>query len=154
MEESPLPNIRQAFGSRLGHTSRRWRQAVDQRLQPFNLTEATWLPLLYVARGRQPMRQKNLADALGIEGSTLVRLIDALDCAGLIERRTGDDRRARTLHITPRGDELVEQLEAAVADIRQQILADISDAELALTLGVLERICAALARLRVPEPVP
>jgi MarR family transcriptional regulator for hemolysin len=152
MDASPPSNIRHVFGHRLGHASRRWRQAVDERLQPFGLTDATWLPLLHVARSRGPMRQKDLADLLGINCSTLVRLIDALDHAGLVERQTDGDRRARTLHLTPRGRVLVEQVEAVVAEIRQQVLAGISDEELALTLSVIERICAALARVPAPEP--
>ena len=151
MDASRL-NIRQVFGSRLGHAARLWRRAVDERLQPFGLTEATWLPLLYVARGKAPMRQKDLADAIGIESSTLVRLLDALDQSGLIERQTDGDRRARTLHLTPNGQALVDQVEIATAEIRQQILAGIADAELAVTLSVIERICAALARVRLTEP--
>ena len=94
------------------------------------------------------MLQKNLAASLGIECSTLVRLIDALDHAGLIERQTGGDRRSRTLHVTPRGRALVEQVEAAAPGIRAQVLADVSDAELATTLSVFEKICAGLTRER------
>jgi MarR family transcriptional regulator for hemolysin len=124
---------------------------VNERLLPFGLTDATWLPLLHVARGRAPMRQKDLAESIGIESSTLVRLIDALDQAGLIERRTEDDRRARTLRLTPRGRELVEHVDAATAEVRRQILAGISDEDLAITLRVIERICAALTRARAPE---
>lgn len=151
MDDSLSLNIRQIFGSRLGHTSRQWRLAVDERLQPFGLTEATWLPLLYLARGKMPMRQKDLAETVGIESSTLVRLIDALDHAGLIERRIDGDRRARLLCLTPRGQALVEQVEEVAADVRQQILADISDEELAATLRVIERIYGALIHMRTAD---
>ena len=99
------------------------------------------------------MRQKDLADSLGIEGSTLVRLIDSLDRAGLIERHPNADRRARTLHLTQRGRELFEQVEAATIAVRQEILDGISDEDLAVTVGVTERICAALAKIRTAEPV-
>ena len=152
MDESPPLNIRQVFGRRLGYTARQWRLAVDERLQPFGLTEASWLPLLHLARGRMPMRQKDLAESVGIESSTLVRLIDALDEAGLIERRTDCDRRAKILCLTPRGRAQVEKVEEAAAAIRQQILASISDEELTMTLSVIDRICAALTRARAPEP--
>jgi MarR family transcriptional regulator for hemolysin len=152
MEQAPPFNVRQVFGSRLGHTNRQWRRAVDVRLQPFGLTEATWLPLVYLSRCKGPIRQKDLADCIGIEGSTLVRLIDALDRAGLIERRIDRDRRAKILHLTPDGHALVEQVEAVTAGVRQQVLVGITDAELAVALSVLERIGAALARLHAPEP--
>ncbi len=151
MDESPSLNIRQIFGRRLGHTARQWRRAVDERLLPFGLTEATWLPLLYLSREKAPMRQKELAESVGIESSTLVRLIDALDHAGLIERRIDGDRRARLLCLTPRGHVLVEQVETVAAEVRQRILASISDEELATTLSVIDRICAALVEVRAPE---
>jgi len=153
MDASPPLNIRQVFGSRLGYTARQWRRAVDERLVPFGLTEATWLPLVHVARGRTPMRQKDLAESIGIEGSTLVRLIDALDHAGLIERRTEGDRRARLIRLTPRGSALVEKVEAVSTAIRRQILAGISDEDLTITLSVIDRICAALTRVNAAKPV-
>jgi MarR family transcriptional regulator for hemolysin len=150
MDAPSPPSVRQVFGRRLGHTAKQWRRAMDQRLLQFGLTEATWAALLHVARGSGPMRQKDLAGCLGIESSTLVRLIDALGEAGLIDRRTDGDRRVRTLHLTPRGRLLVAQVEAAAVPIRQQVLAGISDDELASVLSVFERICAAL---ECPPPV-
>ena len=145
----PLP--RQVFGRRLIHTARQWRRIVDEQLQPFGLSDATWSPLAHIARCPEPMRQKDLAKAIGIDSSSLVRLLDALDEAGLIARQTEGDRRANTLHITPRGQALVEQVQAATATIRQRILAGVSEAELASALSVFERVCAALARERAPE---
>lgn len=149
--DASKPNIRQVFGSRLNHTARQWRQAVNNQLAPFGLTDATWLPLLHVARGKIPMRQKDLAESVGIESSTLVRLVDALDKAGLIERRIEADRRVRNIRLTTRGRVLVEQMEAVTTAVRNRVLAGISDEELALTLSVIERIDAALARVRAPE---
>lgn len=145
-------NIRRLFGSRLGYVSRQWRRAVDERLQPFGLTEATWLPLLHIARN-EPLRQKDLAEVVGIECSTLVRLIDALDNAGLINRvPDGDDRRAKLLSLTPSGRVLVEKVETATNIIRQQIFEGIGDEELTIALNVIDRICAGLNRKWTPRP--
>jgi len=151
MNESPTPNIRQSFGSRLGNTSRHWRRAVNEQLLPFGLTEATWLPLLYLSRGGTHIRQKDLAETVGIDCSTLVRLVDALDHAGLIERKTDEDRRAKILCLTPQGRKVVKRVEAVTSKIRQQILADISDEELETTLNVIDRVCAALNRACPPK---
>jgi MarR family transcriptional regulator for hemolysin len=142
--ESARSNLRLSFGIRLGVTSRHWRRAVDEQLRPFGLTEATWLPLLYLSRGNAPMRQKDLAAQVGIESSTLVRLIDALDQAGWIERQADDDRRAKILCLTRRGRSVVKRVEAAAAKVRQRILANVTDEELAITLNVIDRVCAAL----------
>jgi MarR family transcriptional regulator for hemolysin len=150
MDALPSFTLRQAFGRRLNYTARQWRRAVDDQLQPFGLSDATWLPLVYIARGTEPMRQKDLAKVVGIESSTLVRLLDALDDAGLIARQTDGDRRVKTLHLTPRGRQLVEQVQTTTDAIRQRILAGITEAELTTALSVFERVCAALARERAP----
>src|SRR5689334_25036268 len=92
------------FGYRVSRISRRLRQAVDAELQVFGLTEATWRPLAYVGRLGGGVRQKELATALGIEGPSLVRLLDSLERRGLIERREDEyDRRARGIYLTPAG---------------------------------------------------
>ena len=107
------------FGTQLSHTARHWRRAVDRRLQPFGLTEATWLPLVRVARAEKPMRQKDLAASLGLDGSSVVRLLDALEDAGLIERREEDiDRRAKVLVLTRKGRAIVERIEAVAREVR------------------------------------
>src|SRR5258708_1321126 len=79
--------LRESFGSLIALTGRQWRRAVDRRLQPFGLTEATWLPLIHLARAPVPPRQKDLAASLVLDGSSVVRLLDALETYGLIERR-------------------------------------------------------------------
>src|ERR1700761_3383653 len=105
--------LRDGFGSLIARAGRQWRRAVDRRLQPFGLTEATWLPLIHLARASAPMRQKDLAAALGLEGSSVVRLLDALETSGHIERREeGADRRAKVISVTARGWSIIEQVEA------------------------------------------
>src|ERR1700678_4793519 len=93
MKKSQL-QLHEAFGSLVARVARQWRRAVDRRLQPFGLTEATWLPLIYLARATVPMRQKDFAAALTLDGSTGVRLLDALEASELVESQEEDrDRR-------------------------------------------------------------
>ncbi len=67
--------------------------------------EATAHPLLILSRpGRENVRQGVLADEMGLEGPSVVRLIDLLAAEGLVERREDPtDRRAKVLHLTPAG---------------------------------------------------
>ena len=73
--------LRDGFGSVVARTGRQRRRAVDRRLQRFGLSEAAWLPLIHLARAPAPMRQKDLAAALALDGSSVVRLLDALATA-------------------------------------------------------------------------
>jgi MarR family transcriptional regulator, transcriptional regulator for hemolysin len=139
--------LRGNFASLVARAARQWRRTVDRRLQPFGLTEATWLPLIYLARAPVPMRQKDLAAALALDGSSVVRLLDALAASELVERREEDgDRRARILVPTRRGLSIAEQVEAVSREVRNAALAGVSDDQLESAAAVLELICLNLAK--------
>ncbi|CAM5768716.1 MarR family winged helix-turn-helix transcriptional regulator [Bosea minatitlanensis] len=139
---------REMIGRTVARAGRLLRRAVDLRLQAFGLTEATWLPLLHLSRAAEPMRQKDLAASLNLDGSTVARLLDALQAAALIERREDEaDRRAKTIHLTPEAEDLVAQVEAISREVRLAAIQGIPDEDIACTAAVLERICAALTTL-------
>lgn len=138
--------IRNGFGSLLALTARQWRRAVDRGLQPFGLTEATWLPLLRLSRAPESMRQKTLAASLSLDSSAVVRLLDSLQSAGLIERREEDgDRRAKTIVLTQSGQEMVDRAEASAREVRDGALAGLSNEDIETTCRVLEHICRTLS---------
>jgi MarR family transcriptional regulator, transcriptional regulator for hemolysin len=138
--------VRTAFPSLIANIGRQWRRAVDVRLQPFGLTEATWLPLLHLARAPRPMRQKDLAASLSLDSSTVVRLLDNLQAAGLIERREEPgDRRAKSIVLTALGRSMVEQVEVVSQEIRRAVLSGLSDGEIAAATETLQHICRTLA---------
>ncbi|PTM43107.1 MarR family transcriptional regulator [Bosea sp. 124] len=134
------------IGRTVARTARVWRRALDIRLQAFGLTEATWLPLLHLSRAGEPMRQKDLAASLGLDGSTVARLLDGLQASALIERREDEeDRRAKTIHLTREGETLVDRVETVSRDVRLAAIRDIPEEDLLHTIAVLDRICEALA---------
>lgn len=145
---SPSPDLRRsAFGALLARTSRQWRRAADQRLQPFDLTEATWLPLVHIARAATPPRQKDLAASLSLDGSSVVRLLDNLETAGLIKRREeATDRRAKAIFLTARGRAIADKVEVAAQQVRRDALAGLSDRDIETAYRVLTHICGALER--------
>jgi len=136
---------RAQFGAIVSLTARAWRRAVDRRLQPFGLTQATWLPLVRLARADRPMRQKDLAASLGLDSSSVVRLLDALQAAGLVERKEEDgDRRAKVLVLTAKGHTTVERIEQAAGQVRDDVLQGIPESEIEQTYHLLRRVCDAL----------
>jgi MarR family transcriptional regulator for hemolysin len=142
----PPDAMRNGFAILLSQTARQWRRAVDRRLQPFGLSEATWRPLLHLARAGVPMRQKELAASLGLDNSSVVRTLDALQAAGLIERREDqDDRRARAIVPTESGHAIVAQVEQVARQVRAETLAGLTDPEVETAYRVLDRISQTLA---------
>ncbi|HEY1780090.1 MAG TPA: MarR family transcriptional regulator [Roseiarcus sp.] len=146
-------DARARFAPLVAHVAREWRRAVDGRLQVYGLTEATWLPLLRIARSESPMRQNELAASLSLDGSSVVRLLDALENAGLIERCADvADRRAKSLALTSRGRRTVDKVERVSQDIRDVVLGEVSDEDLARILDRLETIRDRLLSLGEARP--
>ncbi len=117
------------------------------------MSEATSHPLRMLARGGKPIRQGALADELGIEGPSLVRVIDLLAAEGLVERQEDPtDRRAKMLQITPLGEAKVEEIIGVVRRVRVELFKGVSADELATTFDVLRRIeSSALRSLDMAE---
>lgn len=138
---SPIDRL----GAQLTKAARHWRKAADQRLQPYGLTEAMWLPLIRIARAEQPMRQKDLAASLMVDNSAVVRLLLNLEKSGLVERQEGADRREKILVLTEEGQRVVAQVESVVSELKQLTLANLPAEEIAITFKVLEHIVHTLA---------
>src|SRR5271165_1869989 len=141
---------RSGFGALLGHAARLWRRGVDQRLQPFGLTEATWLPLIRIARSPKLMRQWELAASLSLDSSAVVRLVDVLQAEGLVERREDGDRRAKAIVLTRAGRAIVDRVEEIARQVHGDALAGLPDADVEAAVRVLRHICRAAPIL--PEP--
>ncbi|MGO1766558.1 MAG: MarR family winged helix-turn-helix transcriptional regulator [Advenella sp.] len=124
--------------------NRQWRKALDRRLQPMGLTEATWLPLLYIARAAQPLRQKDLASLMGLDSSSVVRLLDGLQTAGYIQRLEGTDRREKRIHLTDAGQQTVSSVERVVQAGRRRLFRDVDDAQLQVAGSVLQQLLVTL----------
>jgi MarR family transcriptional regulator, transcriptional regulator for hemolysin len=143
---------REQFANWIAVAARQWRRAVDLRLQAYGLTEATWLPLLSLARAPTAMRQKDLAAALALDSSSIVRILQGLQEAGLIARsEDSEDRRAKVIVITDRGRTLAEQVEEVAGQVRREVLARLNDRDIALATEVLQEVCRALAVIDDPE---
>lgn len=115
----------------LGLLTRRWRQVLDSEFRAAGLTDATWRPLLHLHLLGDGVRQKDLAASVGIEGPSLVRLIDTLVTKGLTERsEDGTDRRAKLLCLTPEGRLVVARIRKIVTPLENRLLSPFSDSEI------------------------
>ncbi len=138
----------EVFGTELALLSRRWRTRLDERLRHTGLTQARWTTLLLLSRGGTLVTQRELAAQAGIEGPTLVRLLDALESQGLIERRPVDgDRRAKHVCLTAAGKAVLEDINRIVSEVRRETLAGVDAKDLATCLKVFRQ---ARARLEAP----
>jgi len=81
-----MTDLQERFSGALHNTSRAWRQALDRRLKFLGLSQASWMTIAVAAKARTPCRSPKLADRLGVEGATMVSMVDRLVKAGLVIR--------------------------------------------------------------------
>jgi MarR family transcriptional regulator, transcriptional regulator for hemolysin len=141
---SRIPSERTFTGAVL-RLARIYRREVNRALAEHGLSDARALPVLHIARAGSGMRQGVLAEELGVEGPSLVRVLDQLCAAGLVERRDDPaDGRAKTLHLTSDGAALAVIAEDTVQAVRSRLLVGVSDEDLAATLRTFAAFEAAL----------
>ena len=88
---------------------------LEARLAAAGLSDATWVPLVHLEECGGGVTQKELAALVGIDGSSLVRLLDILCRQDLVERRVdATDGRARRIYLTVAGQK-------RVAEIREEL---------------------------------
>jgi MarR family transcriptional regulator for hemolysin len=126
---------------RLAYLTRRWRKVLDAEFQSSGLTDATWRPLLHLHVLGENVRQKDLAASLGLEGPSLVRLIDTLVTRGFIERtEDARDRRAKILRITPDGLNQVVRIRQTVAGLEERLFSPLNNEEILQLTSLIQRL--------------
>ncbi|MDM7974928.1 MULTISPECIES: MarR family winged helix-turn-helix transcriptional regulator [Thalassospira] len=127
--------------------ARCWRREIDSTLQSQGLSQTMVMPLIVLNRAAGPVRQGLIADEIGVEGPSLVRVIDALERDGLISRVCDlSDRRAKMVALTAAGKDKAAEIEIILADIRNELTADIDPENLATTLDVMQQLLDKLAQ--------
>lgn len=136
------PHAHARFGSLIGAVFRKWRREVTQDFKAMGLTDATCAPLLALVEWPvQAVRQKDLAERLSLEKSSLVRILTQLRDMGLVEWATAeDDRRAKSIRLTLQGRRLAERIVAKSMEIEARILEGLTAEELQTTREVLGKI--------------
>src|ERR1700736_2109889 len=131
-------NIRSEFGFLIARVSRLLRREADQAFAAHGLSQASAIPLIVLSRLGKCVRQGALADEVGIEGPSLVRLIDLLQAEGLVERREDPtDRRAKMLHLTALGEMRADEINRGVRRVRAHLLKGVSGEDFAVKLQAL-----------------
>ncbi len=100
--------------------------------------------VLMLLSEQSKISQQTLHEALGVDPSVLVTILNDLEHDGLAERRRDPaDRRRHIVEITNQGAKLAAELHATIVRIESELLADLDDAEIAVLHRLLGRVRAA-----------
>ncbi|GAA1245110.1 MarR family transcriptional regulator [Kitasatospora nipponensis] len=141
--DQPSPPLESRLGYLLKHAQLRLTEASARALAPFDL-DGRELAVLAVLTTGTPLSQVEAAGRLGVDRTTMVALIDALEGKGLVERRrSAEDRRRNTVHPTPVGQERLRQAERAREEMERRFLAPLGEALAADLVGALRTLVGA-----------
>ena len=139
------------LGFVLNDVARLMRKRFEQRARAaaLGLTRAQAAVLAYLAR-QEGINQAALAQILELEPITLARLLDRLQAAGLVERRPDPkDRRAHRLYLTAAAYPLLDRIFALAAEVREDALAGVAEADRGRLLDLLIEMKANLVAVEV-----
>lgn len=136
------------FATSLANLQRAYRAAADRAVGHIGMSQAAAWPLAMIGRLGNGVRPGVLADMLGIEGPSLVRQLDQLVEAGLVERRDDAvDRRAKTLHLTAAGNRARTKIESALDAMRDELFEGVRGSDLDACLRVFALLESRLDRM-------
>jgi MarR family transcriptional regulator for hemolysin len=140
-------DVRAVLVQRLLLSGRRWRARLNERLKHMGQTDARCAALAEIAECSDGVVQRDLSSRLGVEEPTVVRLVDALEANGWVERHAHQlDRRAKVVRITRAAEPVLDKAQDVLARLQQEMFADIDPADLAVCLRVLTQIADKLDR--------
>jgi DNA-binding MarR family transcriptional regulator len=127
---TPLPSeggTSHRLGYLLKHAELRFARLTAAALEPIGLSPREWAALncLDEQDGRS---QREVADLLGVDRTTMVALVDQLQAKGLVRRHPQpDDRRKNTVSLTSEGRDAMRSGAGLIDDCERRFLAALSE---------------------------
>ncbi|MFI7243575.1 MarR family winged helix-turn-helix transcriptional regulator [Streptomyces qinglanensis] len=135
----------------LDHTSHVLRTRMAAALAEIGLTARMHCVLVHALEGERT--QSELAGIGDMDKTTMVVTVDALEKAGLAERRpSSTDRRARIIAVTDKGARTAERSQRIVDSVHGQALDALPDGDRETFLRLLDHLAG--GHLSTPSPAP
>lgn len=111
-----------------------------KQLKPYHITTEQWTVMCALYKKEKGMIQKELAEFIGKDQTTLVRIIKTMERKGLVRRKENtEDKRSHFLFLTNKGMEINEELEPLVKEINRTFVEGISDEEISQLKYILNK---------------
>lgn len=138
-EELRAPRALERVGFLLARHGQDTNSRMRQALSATGLSPRQALTLLHLAEGSTS--QQALIEALGVDPSVLVAILNDLERDHLVERRRDPaDRRRHIVELTAAGADALSPVEGAIAAVESELFAGLDAAEVAQLQGLLSRV--------------
>lgn len=133
----PPRALTRSVGFLLSIMGRLSRDATERALEPLGIKPYHYGVLVALDEGG-PAPQRVVGEALEIDKSSMVVVVDHLEGLGLVERhRNPENRRAYRLTLTDAGRKLLSEAESLVGRVEEDVLAPLDDAQRRQLHGLL-----------------
>jgi DNA-binding MarR family transcriptional regulator len=131
------------LGYLLKHAQQRLTELTSAALEPYGLNGRE-LGVLLVLDAMGPTSQQDAARRLGVDRTSMVALIDALEAKSVVVRRPfEEDRRRNVVEFTERGHELFKQALQASDAAERQFVSPLEETAAELFRAQLRAVIAA-----------
>src|SRR4051794_34302952 len=125
--DGPGPELSRNLVYLLKHAQLRMAELGTNALTPYGI-DGREMGVLLALADREPASQQQAAQRLGIDRTTMVALLDALERKGLVARRPhAEDRRRNVVELTDTGQDILKRGRDASARAERQFLEPLSD---------------------------
>jgi MarR family transcriptional regulator, transcriptional regulator for hemolysin len=138
MQEYDFEN---SIGFIVNRTARAFVKALDSELHDrVGITVGQWKVIVMLVK-HNGLTQKEIADKLGLEGPTLIPIIDKMEKEELVVRKVDpSDRRNNRIYRTEKADALWDRMMQCASKVRQVSVKEISEADLNNMRAALDKI--------------
>jgi MarR family transcriptional regulator, transcriptional regulator for hemolysin len=141
MSELPKTSSHERFSYAMHNCARTWRLALDKRLKGLGIGQSGWMTIAMIAKSSEPLSQRALADLVGVEGPSMVSMLDRLERDALVERiASATDRRVKLVQLTDGGRKVYAELRKEADAFRVFVLEGVDEAQLAGATDLLETL--------------
>ena len=124
----------------IARTAGRYEMDMDEALRRVAMDVPSWRALMLLHES-SPSGVSEMAERSVMRLSTMTRVVQRLQKSGLVRLTTrAADARVTEVHITPSGEEALQQVRAVASRIYQSAFADLDSAEIETLNGLLRRV--------------
>lgn len=141
MNMKDMLDLENSIGLLVKMAGKSFEKALDIELrEKCGLTAGRWKIIIILAF-QDGQSQKDISDAISVDGSTLVPIIDKMESEGFVIRKPNpEDRRNNKIFLTSKSQDSIEPIVKCILDIRKIATSKISEARLATTKKVLKEM--------------
>jgi MarR family transcriptional regulator, transcriptional regulator for hemolysin len=126
----------------INRTAKALIHTFEQELRnKFGITFGQWKIIIILANNNDGLSQKEIADKLGLEGPTIIPIIDKLEKDGFVNRMVDkNDRRNNQIFLTEKTTSLLDSIINYTLKINEISIMNVSEQDISITKHTLEKM--------------